>query len=199
MLSPSAMQTNATTKSQGPFDTGKKLIAAGILLALASTASAQDAPATADTNQPAAFLTNAPAPSEPVNQAGTFGLGPLVGEPTGLGMKLWLSSRTAIDAGAAWSFLDPDGFQVHGDFLFHKFDLFHVSKGELPLYFGVGGRVKFVEHGDNRAGIRGPVGIAYLFPHTRLELFAEVAPILDLAPTTSLEWNGGAGIRFYFH
>jgi hypothetical protein len=27
----------------------------------------------------------------------------------------------------------------------------------------------------------------------------EVAPILDLAPTTSLEWNGGIGVRFYFH
>lgn len=134
-----------------------------------------------------------------VNEAGSFGAGPLLGEPMGVGVKFWLSDKTAIDGGAGWSFGDPDGFQLHSDFLFHKFDLFHVSKGELPLYFGVGGRVKFVDHGDNRAGIRGPVGIAYLFPDSRWELFAEVAPTLDLAPFTRLEWNGGIGLRFYFH
>jgi len=48
----------------------------------------------------------------------------------GIGVKFWLSQTTAIDGGAGWSFWDPDGFQRHGDFLFHKFDLFHVEKGE---------------------------------------------------------------------
>ncbi len=143
-------------------------------------------------------VTNAPQAGRTINQSGSSGLGPLLGEPTGVGMKLWLSTSTAVDAGAGWSFVDPDGFQLHGDFLFHKFDLFHVDRGDLPLYIGVGGRVKFVEHGDNRAGVRFPVGVSYLFPDSRLEGFAEVAPILDLAPSTRLEWNGGVGLRYYF-
>jgi hypothetical protein len=102
-----------------------------------------------------------------VHQPGTFGLGPLLGEPMGLTAKLWLSDHSAVDAGGAWSFVDIEGFQLHADYLFHKFDLFHPAKGELPLYFGVGGRVKFPEHGDNRAGIRAPVGLAYLVPDSR--------------------------------
>ncbi len=166
----------------------------------AATVSAQEASSSAgQTNAPGTALTREGQALEPINRPMSWGLGPLLGEPTGLSAKLWLSGKTAIDAGAAWSFVDPDGFQVHGDFLFHKFDLFHVSSGELPLYFGVGGRVKFVEHGDNRAGIRGPVGISYLIPRSNFEVFAEVAPILDVAPTTSLEWNGGVGFRYYFH
>src|SRR5262245_56593626 len=114
-----------------------------------------------------------------VAEHGRFGIGPLIGEPIGVGMKFWVSDRPAVDAGAVWSFEDPDGFQLHGDFLYHLMDLWHLNKGQLPLYFGVGGRVKFVEHDDNRAGIRFPVGIAYLFGDKPIEVFAEVAPILD--------------------
>ncbi len=168
-------------------------LAVPILTSIAGLARAQDGDASAT-------VTNAPQPRAGgvINQSGSVGLGPLLGEPMGLSAKLWLTDKTAVDAGAAWSFVDPDGFQLHGDFLFHKFDLFHVDRGDLPLYFGVGGRVKFVEHGDNRAGLRFPVGISYLFPDSRLEGFAEVAPILDVAPSTRLEWNGGVGLRYYF-
>jgi hypothetical protein len=41
--------------------------------------------------------------------------------------------------------------------------------------------------------------LLYLIPNSQFEVFAEVAPILDLAPSTSLEWNGGVGFRYYFH
>lgn len=173
------------------------LLVCGFTCAAAAQESASSAPLT---NPPPVVDTNVfQYSTSQVNHAGSFGLGVLAGEPLGASAKVWLSEKTAIDAGAGWSFVDPTGFQVHGDFLFHKFNLFHTGKGELPLYFGVGGRVKFVEHGDNRAGIRGPVGLSYFIPHSRFEVFAEVAPILDVAPTTSLEWNGGVGFRFYFH
>jgi hypothetical protein len=160
----------------------------------------------AATIEPAPPLTNASAsvplrrdsPRGTINSAGSFGLGPLLGEPTGLGAKVWLSEKTAVDAGMGWGFADPDGFQLHSDFLFHAFDLFHTDSGQLPLYFGVGGRVKFVDQGDNRAGIRGPVGVSYLFPNSRWEAFGEVVPVLDLAPSAKLRWNGGVGFRFYF-
>jgi hypothetical protein len=133
-----------------------------------------------------------------INEKGTFGVGAMVGEPMGVTAKVWLSDKLAVDGGLGWSFVDPDGCQLHGDVLFHKFDLLRADTRDLPLYVGVGGRVKFPEHGDNRAGIRVPVGIAYLMPQQRLEFYAEVAPVLDVAPTTTLEWNGGIGIRYYF-
>lgn len=175
----------------------KRLLTGLGIALIVVAAAAQDT----DTNAPAlaGSTTNLVAPSPVVSRAGSFGLGPLLGEPMGVGGKLWLSDKTAVDAGAGWSLLDPEGFQFHGDFLFHKFNLFRAEQRDLPLYFGVGGRVKFVEHGDNRAGIRVPVGISYLLDRHSLELFAEVVPILDLAPKTTLEWNGGVGLRYYFH
>jgi len=177
-----------------------KLFVSFLVMELAGKVLAQQASSAAQpTNPPPVLSTNAAPTIAPINEAGNFGLGPLIGEPTGLSVKYWLSDKMAIDGGAAWSFVDPDGFQLHADFLFHKFDLFHISDGSLPLYFGAGGRVKFVEHGDNRAGLRGPVGVSYFIPKSRVELFAEVAPVLDLAPTTTLEWNGGIGLRVYFH
>jgi hypothetical protein len=190
---------NTTAKSAVRSRTNKRLTTALFLIAIVGAAHAQQAGLSGSlTNPPPSALSSNSAQNGAINEAGNFGAGPLLGEPMGVGVKFWLSQKTAIDGGAGWSFWDPAGFQLHGDFLFHKFDLFHVEKGDLPLYFGVGGRVKFVEHGDNRAGIRGPVGMSYLFPDSRWELFAEVAPILDLAPSTRLECNGGVGLRYYF-
>jgi hypothetical protein len=131
-------------------------------------------------------------------ERGRFGLGVIAGEPTGLTMKYWFSDVTAMDLGAAWSFEDEDSFQLHGDFLFHKFDLFRVDHGELPLYFGVGGRVKIPEHGDTRVGIRIPVGISYLFEDMPIEVFGEIVPVVDVAPSTEFRLNGGIGVRYYF-
>ena len=185
---------NRTTRSAG-----KRITIALVLIGILGAAHAQQAGISGNlTNAPQPVLSSNAVPNGAINVAGSFGAGPLLGEPMGVSVKFWLSQTTAIDGGAGWSFWDPDGFQLHGDFLFHKFDLFHVGKGELPLYFGVGGRVKFVEHGDNRAGIRGPVGVSYLFPDSHWELFVEVAPVLDLAPSTRLECNGGVGLRYYF-
>jgi hypothetical protein len=132
------------------------------------------------------------------NEPKGFGVGVILGEPTGFSAKAWLSDTTAIDAGAAWSFSSHDAFQLHGDFLWHNFDLFQVGHTDLPLYFGLGARAKFEEHHDTRVGIRAPVGLAYLFPNTSLEIFGEVAPILDFTPSTSIEFNAGFGIRYYF-
>jgi hypothetical protein len=45
------------------------------------------------------------------------------------------------------------------------------------------------------------VGVSDLLHKQRRELFAEVGevvPVLDVAPKTTLEWNGGIGIRYYF-
>lgn len=129
---------------------------------------------------------------------GRFGLGAIVGEPTGLSAKIWLSERTAVDAGLAYSFDDPEDFHLHGDFLFHKFDLLPVAKGQLPVYFGVGGRVKFERRADTRAGVRFPVGLAYMFADVPVDLFVEVAPVVDLTPKSRLAFNGGIGVRYFF-
>jgi hypothetical protein len=125
-----------------------------------------------------------------------FGLGVIVGEPTGLSLKGWTGSRSALDFALAWSFGRHDAFHVHADYLFHKFGLFKVEKGDLVLYYGIGGRVKAVE--KTRVGVRIPIGISYLFERDPIEIFFELGPILDLAPSTDFYMTGGIGIRYFF-
>jgi len=97
-----------------------------------------------------------------------------------------------------WAFEDHDSFHLHGDYLWHAFDLVPVNYGKLPLYFGVGGRVKVPDEGESRVGVRLPVGVSFLFQNAPVEVFAEIAPVVDVAPATQLRFNGGVGIRYYF-
>jgi hypothetical protein len=125
-----------------------------------------------------------------------WGLGIILGEPTGLSGKLWTSNTTAIDGATAWSFGDKDALHLHVDYLVHNFDLLKVKQGKLPLYYGIGGRIKF--ENDSKVGIRIPVGINYILPEAPLDIFFEIVPLLDLAPGTEFGLNGAIGIRYFF-
>lgn len=127
------------------------------------------------------------------------GLGVIAGEPTGVSFKTWLDGRAAIDAAMAWSMVGDPDIHLHGDYLVHFFDPFPVERGRLPLYTGVGLRMRFDEDfDDQRFGVRIPVGISYLFEDAPLDAFLEVVPVLDLAPESDLDANGALGIRYYF-
>jgi len=125
-----------------------------------------------------------------------FGLGIIVGEPTGISFKNWLGSQTAIDGGIAWSFTKNESLHFHLDYLIHNFNIFKTKTYNLALYYGIGGRVKAEE--ESRVGVRIPVGINYLFRGAPLDIFLEIVPVLDLIPGTEFELTGGVGIRYYF-
>jgi hypothetical protein len=141
-----------------------------------------------------------------------FGVGLILGEPTGLSLKKWVAPDRAIDAGIAWSFSENDSLHLHGDYLFHWFDRLEkpATQGRLPLYAGLGARFKFKEEGsggrrnsgrnrrDAMIGVRVPFGISYLFADAPVDLFAEIVPILDVAPDTRFSLNAAIGARFYF-
>jgi hypothetical protein len=129
---------------------------------------------------------------------GNLGLGVIFGEPTGLSAKYWTTESTAIDVGVAWSFSGDGQFHIFGDYLFHHFGLFDVSKGALPVYIGLGGRILFREDKKDIIGVRLPIGIEYYFEDWPLAVYGEVVPILDLTPDTDGDISGGIGVRFYF-
>jgi hypothetical protein len=88
---------------------------------------------------------------------------------------------------------------VHSDVLWHKFDLFPVSRGRLPLYFGVGGLIRFRDDNEeNQVGVRAPVGLSYMFDNAPVDFFVEIAPAIDVAPNVQGEITGGIGIRYWF-
>lgn len=125
------------------------------------------------------------------------GLGVIVGEPTGISFKYRVSSSTAVDAAAAWSFGGrKDAFQLHGDFLWHRYDIFGVERGRLPLFFGVGCRMVLGDKTD--LGARVPVGLTYEWDHNLVDIFMELVPVLDFIPDTGLTINGALGARYWF-
>jgi hypothetical protein len=123
-----------------------------------------------------------------------FGVGIQLGEPTGLNAKMWTNNVNAFDFGLAWSLVDREEMIMQTDYVWHSFDVFPVSRGELPVYFGIGARFIFSE--DPLFGARVPVGLAYMLDSFPLDIFFEIAPVLNLIPSTGFDLNGGFGVRF---
>ncbi|HPQ42548.1 MAG TPA: hypothetical protein PLV45_19405 [bacterium] len=137
-----------------------------------------------------------------------FGAGVVIGEPTGLTFKKWISDTTAWDAGIAWSFSENDSLHLHFDYLAHWFGRVSglETRGRLPVYIGLGVRVKLEEDNNGRGknnddtliGVRVPFGITYLLADAPIDLFAEIVPVLDVVPDTDFDLNAAIGARFYF-
>lgn len=142
-----------------------------------------------------------------------FGLGVMVGDPTGISGKAWIAKDKAIDLGLAWGLWRGGYLHLHADYLFHHMELIPVRTGKLPLYFGPGLRVRTWNNGRYRhrghsydhdetrmdLGIRFPVGLAYLLDGYPVDLFLEVVPTLDIMPGTYLDLDAGLGVRYYFN
>jgi len=132
-----------------------------------------------------------------------FGIGVIIGEPTGLSLKYWIDEEIAVDGALAWSYAENNSLQLHSDYLVHNYDL--LEDNQLPVYYGIGARLKFKDD-DGRGrnenhdmfGIRFPLGITYLFDDEPLDLFFEVVPVLDLSPEVDLDINAALGLRLYF-
>ena len=140
-----------------------------------------------------------------------FGLGFILGEPTGISLKGWLDDRHAIDGAVAWSLGHGSSMHVHADYLFHKFEVIKVSKGKLPIYYGPGIRLRFWgdeghwhngewhhEDGNLDFAVRFPIGLNYQFGSDPLDVFLEVVPSLGLIPSTYVDFDGGLGMRYWF-
>lgn len=127
------------------------------------------------------------------------GLGVMAGEPTGITLKVWGSSEHAFDGAAGWSIGEGGWIYLHGDYLWHRYELDPDEfEGRVPYYFGLGGRVLLHEGDESRLGVRFPIGLDYVFDGGRFDVFIEVAPVLDLIPETDFDLSGGVGARYYF-
>lgn len=143
-----------------------------------------------------ALFSNTSAYAQVNGNGGNLGIGAMLGEPTGISMKIWKSSRNAFDVGVAWSFGDNDALHLHGDYLLHNW-FSDIDQGALAFYYGIGGRLALSDP-DAELGIRIPFGLNYIIPDSQIDVFIEAVPILNLAPDTDFDGNGAVGIRYYF-
>ncbi len=142
-----------------------------------------------------------------------FGLGVILGEPTGITGKYWIDNRTAIDTTFSYSF--DDYFLVYADYLYHFPSAFgHSSEfvSRLIPYVGIGGELLIqTENTGNKSrayfksdqgsagfALRIPLGIEWRPAHPPLGVFAEITPGIGVIPATYGFVQGGIGIRFYF-
>ncbi len=137
-----------------------------------------------------------------IDDAESFSLGAVFGEPTGISAKLWLGSVSAVDATVAWG-IGGARLHLHMNYLQHFFDVFDIAPDRLPLYAGIGGNVRLradgpQQDGGLRVGARVPVGISFLPSELPLDFFLEVAPGLRLIDETAFELWSGIGIRYRF-
>lgn len=128
------------------------------------------------------------------------GVGLMVGSPTALSAKYFLTPEIAVDLSLGANLVRKrDGFHLNADLLWHPFVAVEGITFLAPLY--VGGGFRYLDH-DARAGIRFPVGISFVFDEKPLGLFAEVAVIYDV--TMAEEADGvldpemAVGARYYF-
>lgn len=128
-------------------------------------------------------------------QSGDFGLGFIAGDPSGLSGKLWLSPDNALDFLGGFSILD-DRISLNVDYVWHEWNLIPVNKGQLPLYYGMGVGTTVASHAF--IGVRGVVGLEYLFPNAPLDVFLELGPGAAILPSTEFTMSGGLGMRFFF-
>lgn len=127
-----------------------------------------------------------------------LGAGIMVGEPSGGTLKLWVDRDEAWVFGLGVSTMNDPSIQGQVDYVLHIYEITQaVGLSKTPVYAGLGFRLNGPEDGSVEAGIRLPVGLARFFDRENVEIFAEVAPVLNLTPDFKGDINFAVGIRFY--
>jgi hypothetical protein len=134
-------------------------------------------------------------------KSGDLGLGIMLGSPTGVTGKYWLSTITALDGGLGFPFDSDVRLNFNADYLYH-FPIHGNIPGFLPFYIGAGARLRALdkERSNDKAdfGIRIPLGLEFIPSGVPLDFFAEIAPAIVVAPRGDVGLDGVVGIRYKF-
>jgi hypothetical protein len=122
-----------------------------------------------------------------------FGLGLILGEPSGLNTQFYWGPHQSVDVTAAWSL--SDWFMAMGDFQFYN--RIADSPANWKWYYGLGAYLAAPRNDDGTFGLRIPLGLTYRVPSSAVEIWGEVAPALRLVPDTAPELQGGIGVTFW--
>ena len=137
-------------------------------------------------------------PADSAAQDSGFGLGLVVGDPTGVSLKGFLSDRIALDGAVGFGFLGGDHLYAHADFLWNQ-PLRQFERASMLLHFGVGPKLGLAL-GDDALwlGARAPVGLTFGFERVPVDVFVEVAAGLWIVPATDFDLDAAAGARWFF-
>ena len=110
-----------------------------------------------------------------------FGLGIVLGAPSGISAKIPTGTSNSVDLILGYGLNDGPGccrdggrLYMGGDYLWYNYSLIHVSKGKLPLYYGPGINASFAN--NSKVGVRGVIGLEYQFSGAPFDVFFELGP-----------------------
>jgi hypothetical protein len=128
-----------------------------------------------------------------------YGIGIILGEPSGLSGKYWLNNTNALDFELGFSFTNFNNsrIQLNCDYLWNNYDLFKTSE-KLIIYYGPGIKILTGGSNDAKLGVRGVAGVGWFIKDAPLDVFFEAAPVVYMIPGTILKIDGGIGARYYF-
>ncbi len=174
-----------------------RITVALIVILAASAARADDEPAA----DPAR---TEDASASPAADKGTVGVGIILGEPTGVSAKLYLTDDQAIQAAAGYAFISG-GLHLHADYVLHPAILQSRDSFVLLAYVGPGVRlIQYRGSAENEfvaIGVRGVGGLLFDFKDQPLDAFVEVAGVLEFGfegEGADVALNAAAGVRYYF-
>jgi hypothetical protein len=177
----------------------RRALSSVVLLACAAHGAAADDEAAADADESAAPIEA----GRPVDK-GSFGVGLVLGEPTGISAKLYLGDDTALQAAIGLNFVSS-GFQVNAEYLLHPWIVQERDAFVMPVYLGPGMRAIQYDGGRGAEshfafGLRGVLGLLFDFKNVPLDAFVEVAGVIEYDTDEAFEpaFNLGAGVRYYF-
>lgn len=142
-------------------------------------------------------------PTSQVRPTG-LGLGILLGEPAGISGAYRWHDHLAVQGSVGWSFgqrrmhLGADGIITVTEIAADQEMGLHY-----PVYIGLGTRVRMggpqnpAYEERSGLGVRFPLGVAIVPDDLPIEVFFEVAPMMQIIPSTRGGFDGGLGVRVY--
>jgi hypothetical protein len=128
--------------------------------------------------------------SEPLDKRDEFGLGAILGEPSGVNAQFYWGARSSIGVTAAWSL--RDWFFVSADY--QVLNRLGDAPPEWHWFYGIGAYLGTPTNSHGLIGGRIPLGIKYRIPGSVVDIWGEVVPALQLLPDTQGEIHGGIGV-----
>lgn len=131
--------------------------------------------------------------------ARAIAVGVILGEPTGISLQWIRPGNRAVNASIAWSFRGRDTVHATIDYVIRRrFD----NRDPLDFYYyGIGAGIGLAEAASPENAVdfnlRVPLGIE-AFPADRVGGFFEIAPGVEMIPSTDFELSGGVGVRYHF-
>ncbi len=125
-----------------------------------------------------------------------FGIGFMLGTPTGLSASLPIGGTNAFNATLGYDLGGGPNLYMQAAYVWIAKDIIPVDVGSVSAYYGPGAFV-FASR-DAALGIQVIGGIDYRFATAPVQVFLEIGPGINLLPDTRPHASGGLGIRYYF-